>query len=76
MEKRYPVLLRLENIELLKERKAGKGVEVFLELKREVAMRSYLVYDFKPWGGAMVMDGGLWITYDLASYVKAALEGK
>jgi len=57
---------------LVPETKAGaRGI--FLEMSVEDAMRSYIVYDFLPNGGAMVMDGGFWDTYDLPSFVESAL---
>lgn len=57
---------------LVPETKAGAS-GIFLEMSVEDVMRSYIVYDFLPNGGAMVMDGGFWDTYDLPSFVESAL---
>lgn len=46
---------------------------VFLEMSVADALRTYVVYDFLPEGGLMVRDGGFWFTYDLPSYVEAAV---
>ncbi|GEM_PF-2863209 len=48
----------------------GERIGVRIVIPREQAMRSYIVYDFKPWGGGMVADGGLWLTYDLPTFVE------
>jgi len=61
---------KIEHIEPLVWEKRGEQKGIFVTLTREQAMRSYLVYDFKPWGGGMVMDGGLWVTYDLPTFVE------
>ncbi len=50
---------------------------IFLELDIATALATYVVHDFLPWGGAMVRDGGLWLTYDIPSFVDALMaEGK
>ena len=46
---------------------------IFLELDIDAALRTYIVHDFLPWGGASVRDGGLWLTYDIPSFVDALL---
>ena len=46
---------------------------IFLELEMDAALRTYVVYDFLPWGGEGVRDGGLWLTYDIPSFVDALL---
>ena len=63
----------IQTIEFVVEEEVQRSV---IPLPLDVAQRSYLVYDFKPWGGALVRDGGLWATYDLPSYVKAYLENR
>jgi len=60
----------IEDIVPLELEKEGSRTGIFLTLPREQAKRSYIVYDFKPWGGGMVMDGGLWLTYDLPTFVE------
>jgi hypothetical protein len=45
-------------------------------LSSDVALRSYVVYDFYPWGGSLVRDGGLWITFDIPSFVESAKNKK
>ena len=69
-----PGLANVENIQLLDFDRKGDHQVSMVSLPKEVALRSYLVYDFKPWGGAMVMDGGLWLTYDLPSIIRAQLD--
>ncbi len=64
-------LALLEEVRPLPVQKKDGAYEIFLMLDLEVARRSYIVYDFKPWGGGMVLDGGLWLTYDLPSFVDA-----
>ena len=46
-------------------------IEVVIE--REKAMRSYIVWDFTAIyeRGAVVRDGGLWLTYDIPAFVEA-----
>ena len=44
---------------------------IFLELEMDAALRTYVVNDFLPWGGEGVRDGGLWLTYDIPSFVDA-----
>ena len=47
---------------------------IAVQLTPEIAMRSYIAYDFiflYESGGA-VMDGGLWLTYDLPALTEAA----
>lgn len=46
------------------------NIEVVLEQDR--ALRSYIIWDFPCIceSGALVMDGGLWITYDLPAFVE------
>ena len=46
---------------------------IFLELDIDAALATYVVHDFLPWGGAMVRDGGLWLTYDIPSFVDTLL---
>ena len=58
-----------ELIRPLEAHESEAGTGIFINLEKETALRSYIVYDFKPWGGALIMDGGLWITYDLPSFV-------
>ncbi|PTX98671.1 hypothetical protein DB345_02855 [Spartobacteria bacterium LR76] len=60
---------------LAPERKDGAG-GIFLEMSVEDAMRSYIVRDYLPNGGAMVDDGGFGDTYDLPAIVEAAREAK
>ena len=52
-------------------RNGDSVVEVVLD--REVALRSYVVWDFRAFyeqPGAIIMDGGLWLTYDLPAFVE------
>lgn len=60
---------------LAPERKDGVS-GIFLEMSVEDAMRSYIVRDYLPNGGAMVDDGGFWDTYDLPAIVEAAIKAK
>jgi hypothetical protein len=63
---------RFESMERVEPETRDGARGIFLDLTREEAMRTYLVYDFLPWGGAGVRDGGLWLTYDLPSFVEQA----
>ena len=47
---------------------------IAVQLTPEIAMRSYIVYDFifLYESGGFVVDGGLWLTYDLPSLTEAA----
>lgn len=60
---------------LAPERKDGVS-GIYLEMSVEDAMRSYIVRDYLPNGGAMVDDGGFWDTYDLPAIVEAAIKAK
>lgn len=46
---------------------------IVLELDIDAALRTYVVHDFLPWGGGGVRDGGLWLTYDIPSFVDSLL---
>ena len=65
----------IKDIRPLEVSQAGDRYEVHVQLDRETASRSYIVYDFKPMGGGLVMDGGYWITYDLPAFL-GILSGK
>lgn len=60
---------RIELIERLDAHESDAGTGIFINLETETALRSYIVFDHGPWGGAVVMDGGFWITFDLPSFV-------
>lgn len=53
----------------------GESV-IEIVLDRETASRSYVVWDFRSIyeKGALIMDGGLWLTYDLPAFVDASLK--
>ncbi len=53
------------------QRNGSSIVEVALD--RNAAMTSYFTWDFKVIydRGAMIMDGGLWVTYDLPVFIEA-----
>lgn len=63
---------RFESMERVEPETRDGARGIFLDLAKEEAMRTYLVYDFLPWGGVGVRDGGLWLTYDLPSFVEQA----
>jgi hypothetical protein len=46
---------------------------IFLDLEIDAALRTYVVHDVLPWGGVTVRDGGLWLTYDIPSFVDTLL---
>lgn len=46
---------------------------IFLDLEIADALRTYVVHDFLPWGGEGVRDGGLWLTYDIPTFVDTLL---
>jgi hypothetical protein len=71
VKKFYSDMALFEEITLL-EPKTLKGIQgIFLNLNKKEALRTYIVYDFLPMGGSHVMDGGLWLTYDIPSFVSA-----
>lgn len=67
----YADVDRFEEMRLLKRESREGAWGAFVELDRETALRSYIFYDFLPWGGSGIRDGGLWLTYDLPSLVEA-----
>ena len=69
-------VLLIQRVELLELKKHGDHFMVDVLIPSELGSRSYLVFDFKPHGGARVMDGGLWLTYDLPSIIRAQLDSK
>ncbi|MFZ4780121.1 MAG: hypothetical protein ACOYM3_32600 [Terrimicrobiaceae bacterium] len=69
----YSDVERFENMARI-EPETRDGVHgIFLELDIDAALRTYVVHDFLPWGGGGVRDGGLWLTYDVPSFVDALL---
>ena len=60
-------LADIEDIRLLASSDESGAVE--LTLPPEVAARAYITWDFG--NGYLVMDGGLWLTYDLPAFVEA-----
>ncbi len=66
----YEDVQRFEEMHRVEPQTRGGVHGIFLELDKEVALRTYLVYDFLPWGGSHIRDGGLWLTYDLPSFLE------
>jgi hypothetical protein len=66
----------LEHAKNLEPQEAEGGLVISFTLNSDVALRSYVVYDFYPWGSAVVLDGGLWITFDIPSFVESAKNKK
>lgn len=66
----YADVERFESMKRVEPETRDGAHGIFLDLSREEAVRTYLVHDFLPWGGSMVRDGGLWLTYDLPSFVE------
>jgi hypothetical protein len=58
------------------QRNGESMIEVVLD--RATALRSYVVWDFRAIyeKGAMITDGGLWLTYDLPAFVEGAAASK
>lgn len=67
----YADVDRFEEMKLLKPESRDGVRGIFLELDKDTALRAYIVYDFLPWGGSGIRDGGLWLTYDVPSIVEA-----
>lgn len=72
----YDDIDRFEKMARIEPEKRDGVHGIFLELEMDAALRTYIVYDFLPWGGAHVRDGGLWLTYDIPSFVDALLTKK
>lgn len=58
------------------DRNGTSVIEVVVD--RDQALRSYLVWDHEGIyeRGAMVMDGGIWLTYDIPAFVEASQKSK
>jgi hypothetical protein len=64
----------IEEIVPIALKKQNDRFGIHLILDKDLALRSYIVYDFKPAGGMLVRDGGLWLTYDIQSFVDNILK--
>lgn len=66
---------KVEEIRPLQPSAKGGTNVVEIVLERKEAMKSYIVWDFKILyesdGYVQIMDGGLWLTYDLPAFVEA-----